>query len=235
MTNTPFDKAIYASGKTAMARKKASVPARLLASFAGELSDRWCIGAYFNGNSHTVARRPLRILDHGCGKGTDIEFFNTLPNVVATGYDPIHGPQWFDGGIYDVITSTYVLNTLPGEIRKQIMISMAANLERHALSLPNSQAFALVSVRHFEDIERCKKDNWERDVYGGYTTTRGTYQFGYEPEELAEELLANGFGQVHMLSKDPLIVVAFILKEASWMPIFNKTLKGSWIAGENQW
>lgn len=80
---------------TAMSRKKPSAPVRFLMRHG-----------YIRG----------RVLDYGCGKGTDADAMN------ADGYDPEYQPD--RQGLrpeYDTITCNYVLNVLPPEEREKVM------------------------------------------------------------------------------------------------------------------
>ena len=124
---TPIDM----SWMTAIKRKRLSAPIRYLIMI-GALQD-----------AHTM-------LDYGCGRGWDAD------NLGMDKYDP----HWFDDETcftktYDVITCTYVLNTIPlGDKRDSVV--------RRILSMLNVGGVAYITVR--------------RDIKNVGFTKRGTYQ-----------------------------------------------------------
>ena len=64
-----------------------------------------------------------RILDYGCGKGSDVEHWNSL-GYDATGYDPYWQPE-LPEGLFDVVTNFYVLNVIHG-VRDRIKMLKSA-------------------------------------------------------------------------------------------------------------
>ena len=117
---------------TAITRKAPSAPIRWL-------------------NSHNLLVGKL--LDFGCGKGTDAEFFE------MDCYDPHYFPER-PTGKYDTITCTYVLNvvhkTIGDEIVKQVLVLLSEG------------GVAYFTVR--------------RDIKKEGLTSRGTFQRNVERE-----------------------------------------------------
>ena len=225
MTNMPFSDDIIRSGKTAITRSRPSVPARMLAKLAKPLYNDICIGVILKKNENVVTRRTLDVLDYGGGKGADVKYLNTIEEFSVNGYDPIHGPRIISSpGGYDVVLSTYVLNTLPETKRYLALSSILEHLKRRAWM--NYRVFGMFTVRTAKDIERSKTDKWTKLYDGGYLTTKDTYQYGFTQTELASELLAAGFGQVHVLRNNPLVVAAFALAEASWLSCLGSLSRG---------
>jgi len=116
------------AGKTAITRTKLSAPVK------------WLV---HNGYLHPM----FKTLDYGSGKGYDAKFLG------FSAYDPNHGPYEIHGR-FDIITCTYVLNTVPEEEREAILADIYWHLT------PGGRAY--ITVRR--DI---KKPTW---------TKRGTFQ-----------------------------------------------------------
>lgn len=100
--------------------------------------------------------RSTRVLDYGCGHGTDLAHMRQL-NIPSDGYDPVFMPDP-PRGKFDVVFCTYVLNTIRhAKERDAILRKVVALLKRDGV--------ALISVR-----------NDRRHLKG--TTKAGTWQ-GY--------------------------------------------------------
>ena len=87
-----------------------------------------------------------RLLDYGCGKGFDAQYYR------MDAYDPYYAPQRPQGQ-YDVITCQYVLNVLEKEEEEKILEDIKNLLK------DNGRAYLTV----------------RRDIKDGYTA-KGTYQ-----------------------------------------------------------
>jgi len=92
---------IKVSARTAISRKTASKPTRLL-----------------------EAKGLLRglIIDYGCGKGADVEYLKEKGYKVV-GFDPNYRPTYslLVPNTYDTVLCNYVLNVVPPKIRHEIL------------------------------------------------------------------------------------------------------------------
>jgi SAM-dependent methyltransferase len=91
---------------------------------------------YLSAKTRTELSKPAReaiahfepgckILDYGCGKGSDVEHWNNL-GYHATGYDPNWFPQMPEPGEqFDVVTNFYVLNVID-KVRDRIEMLQSA-------------------------------------------------------------------------------------------------------------
>lgn len=55
---------------------------------------------------------PWKLLDYGCGDGSDAYWFNQRSDVFAFSYDPISKPHDYSDREFDVVTCSYVLNVI---------------------------------------------------------------------------------------------------------------------------
>jgi len=159
--------------RTARARKEPSLPLRMI-----------------------VNRLHGKIIDYGCGRGTDVEWLKARGYDVV-GYDPYwpeyNRPELLTDNTYDVVLCFYVLNiVLPGE-RHRILESIKRILK------PGGEAY--IAVR---DISEKVTGVPYAD---GVITPAGTFQKMFTPDEL-EELLRQHFEYVDTLNrKKPLLAV----------------------------
>ena len=95
---------------TAISRKCASKPLRLLLK------------------KTDIIEKNDRILDYGCGKGTDIEYLRRL-GCRAEGYDPYEPFGFSDPpeGKFNTVLMTYVLNVIPYERERNEALESALN------------------------------------------------------------------------------------------------------------
>lgn len=93
-----------------------------------------------------------RILDYGCGHGTDCKFLSKL-GYIAVGYDSYYKPQK-PRGKYDTILCTYVLNVLKDKDRKEVINDI------YTLLSENGNAY--ITVR--------------RDIHEPTLSAKGTFQ-----------------------------------------------------------
>jgi ATP adenylyltransferase len=130
---------------TAIARKAPSQPMRYL---------------------YASGRLQGRMLDYGCGRGTDAEAFG------MEGFDPFHRPE-LPAGPFDTVTCNYVLNVIPSEAERRAVLDSVL-----ALLAPGGVAY--VSVRN--DTRSLNgwtsKGTWQGDVgVPGATLLRSTSAF----------------------------------------------------------
>ncbi len=83
-----------------------------------------------------------RVLDFGCGTGTDVAFLRGQ-GIDITGYDPHYAPDW-PAGRFDTILCHYVLNVLLPEEQVQVLMAVAE------LLAPSGRAYFTVR----RDIKR---------------------------------------------------------------------------------
>jgi len=189
-----MDEATRLAGKTAIARKQASVPARLLQA---ELERTWGIDGL----------KPFEsIFDYGCGKGADIRFLSQHFSFVD-GWDPVYKPEpGLDvlkmkyGVPWDYLLMTYVLNVLPKLYRIEALEQAANFLPPHGQ--------ALITVRSKRSVEYSRSDKWKTkgDMF---VTQRGTMQRGFTGDEVARMALDAGFEGAHIVRNEPVIVLAY--------------------------
>jgi len=160
MIRSPSKQALAeASSKTAIHRSKPSLPARKVLG-----SDLTLLGS---------------VLDWGCGRGKDVAAYRE-GGLYAFGYDPAFIPK-LPVKKYDLITCTYVLNTLPPSRRKGCI--------QDALRFIKPNGYLFVTARSRQDIERGATRSW-RKTLDGYITSRGTFQHGFDQTELDNLVLS---------------------------------------------
>jgi len=145
------------SHKTAIARKTASKPARLL----------------IEGIKFTYP--VLSLLDWGCGKGQDVEYFKDHLNTVE-GYDPYYQPE-LPTHQFDIVTCSYVLNVIENKDERLKTL-------KDIFSFLKNRGILLLTVRSSKEVNRCaKKGKWE-EFNDGWLTYRRTFQKGFSSPEL---------------------------------------------------
>ena len=176
-----YDDIILSSKKTAITRKSPSRPTRLLVE-------------------KCLLERGKKILDYGCGKGTDVEYLNKLGFDVY-GYDINYFPDKsvLKDSYYDYVICNYVLNVVPLEVRYEILSIIYDALK------DGGKAF--ISVR---DISEGEINGYRYE--DGVITSKGTFQKLFTPEEL-EDLVSIYFRRTEIISKrQPLIVMGQKIK-----------------------
>ena len=159
--------------KTAIARKKPSLPLRLVLN---ELHGK--------------------ILDYGCGRGTDVNYLKSLGYDVY-GYD-LYWSEWYHPELltdntYDVVLCFYVLNVVPPWDREKILENIRRILK------PSGVAY--FAVRDTSEVVK------GTPYFDGVLTSSGTFQKLFTPDEL-EKLLRRYFGYVKILHKrQPLLAM----------------------------
>lgn len=134
------------SYKTAISRKKPSIPARYVAN---------------------ILRSQIQfksILDFGCGKGADVVYFNNC-GLEAFGYDRYFNPV-FPSKKFDLVTCTYVLNVIPSDFLRSLALEAA-------ICLIKTSGYILISIRPPQTIKT--KPCWTK-YNDGYITSRKTFQ-----------------------------------------------------------
>ena len=179
--------ALTMSGKSAMTRKRESVPARI---FHTRLAPPY-VRPYPN-------KLRGNVLDYGAGKGADYRYLKELGYIV-TGYD-----RYFSefatrpSQTFSVVLCTYVLNTLPIMHRRAVIEDVHGFLDERV------DSFALFSVRDRGSIDTSRMEPY-RD---GYITSKNTFQKPFTPGELAQELIDWGFNSVQVIESRPVILLA---------------------------
>ena len=69
-----------------------------------------------------------RVLDFGCGLGTDLEFLKNK-NIDVTGFDPYYKPE-VPTGKFDTIICNYVLNVLLPEEQSHVLMAISELLKK---------------------------------------------------------------------------------------------------------
>jgi 2-polyprenyl-3-methyl-5-hydroxy-6-metoxy-1,4-benzoquinol methylase len=121
---------IHFPEKTAISRSKPAKPMRIL----------------FEQN-----RLTGKMLDFGCGKGKDADFFKMAK------YDPFYFPETLENS-YDTITCQYVLNVLPIEQEKEVLLRIKYLLKEKGM--------AYITVRR--DLTKeglTRKKTYQRNVF----------------------------------------------------------------------
>ena len=137
------------SCRTAITRKQASLPART--EIIGALRVFEC----------------QSVLDWGCGKGKDVEFY--IENgYTAVGYDPAYQPDVIHDE-FDMVTCVYVLNVLPPPKRQACLEQMLARVKQGG--------YFCIAARSPQEIERSKTPLWH-PIDDGFMTFTGSFQTG---------------------------------------------------------
>lgn len=159
---------IKASKKTAIGGKATPILRKLLSE--GVIKPEWLILDYGKGKNRNV--NHLELLGFNV-EGFDINFDKTLPSRHE----------------FDFILCQYVLNVVLKESRKSIL--------RDIKLVSHSKTLILLEVRNTGQIEKaCKKATSEwltLDSEGGYITSRGTFQYGFQKNELQSFIESMGF------------------------------------------
>ena len=122
---------------------------------------------------------PL-VLDYGCGRGADIEFYRASGYMVS-GYDPepTFGYSEQPEGLFDLITITFVLNVIE-DVRERIGVL------RKAVGLLAPFGRILIATRSEKAIQsEAQKKHWPR-WQDGYISSesRRTFQKGLDHQTL---------------------------------------------------
>jgi Methyltransferase domain len=161
------DPTAAASFKTAIARPGRSAPAKELTPFIKSVL------------AESPPDRSQRgILNYGCGRGADVNYFRSL-GIDAAGYDP-HAPFGYaesPAGLFTVVTLIFVLNVLSTEEdRREAIRSAAARLA--------PQGALIVATRSTAAIQSAATRNGWRASGDGFLSLRGTFQHGMDAAEI---------------------------------------------------
>ena len=127
------------TGRTAIARKSLSVPAKWL-------EEQGALGG--------------RVLDFGCGRGGDVERLLEMDYDIE-GYDPVHGPPMPDGP-FDTIMCNYVLNVVDPDTEAEILRVISGLLS------PDGVAYLAVRqdvAHHGVEGSQTGAGTFQRDVH----------------------------------------------------------------------
>lgn len=140
--------------RVAITRTKPSRPARFLI-------EQGCVPA------------NATILDFGCGKGMDTRWF-VAQGYRARGYDPIsgYGERELPTEQFDVVFLNYVLNTLPTEAERLIVLWQAWDCVAPGGSL-------YLTVRMAPEVAREARVHGWHQHGDGWLTGAQTFQHGY--------------------------------------------------------
>lgn len=155
--------------KTAITRTKASKPAMDLAV-----------------NPILLEGIPkfARVLDYGCGKGADLDFWREgislgaySSNFEVVGYDKYQeGHTLAPEGLFDLVTLFYVLNVIDDPLTRQATVGLAASFVKPG-------GLLAIAARDEADIRQARTSLWE--VEGdGYRTGTGTFQCSVSEQQL---------------------------------------------------
>ncbi len=158
-----------ASFKTAIARRGPSAPATALRPFIERVL------------AESPSDPSMRgILDYGCGRGTDVDYFRSL-GIDTDGYDP-HVPFGFaasPSGLLMVVTLIFVLNVLPTvDARLEVLRRAAGRLAPDGVLIVATRSSAAVR-------NEAARRGW-RAWGDGFVSHegRGTFQHGMDAEEI---------------------------------------------------
>ncbi|GLY02154.1 hypothetical protein Acsp01_25330 [Actinoplanes sp. NBRC 101535] len=120
------------------------------------------------------------VLDHGCGRGSDVDFYRSM-GLVAAGWDPHpgFGATTEPGRLFDMVTNVFVLNVLPDPWQRIRAL-------RHAARFLEPGGHLLVVARSPVDIgPRAASASWPVHHDGFWSSTaKSTFQKGLTAEEI---------------------------------------------------
>lgn len=145
------------------------------------------------------------VFDYGCGTGKDAQYLESKGYLVNF-WDPYFFNKiplsGFKSQSYRTIFCTYILNVIPNNERNGVIKNIQRLLEK------NGKAF--FTVRTSSDIsDKAEKNGWKKEL-DGWITHRGTFQKGFNPDELSELITKDGF-KVRTISTNPVIIEAVMI------------------------
>ena len=161
-------------------------------------------------SARTIEKRSLvknHVFDYGCGTGKDAEYLKSKGYKINF-WDPhFHNekdPSKYPPHSFDTILCTYILNVIQKDERIDVIAKIGKLLH------PKGSIF--FTVRTDSEISyQVKRSNWIKQN-DGWISKRGTFQKGFNPNEL-ESLLQNcGYQHVKTVNHNPLIVMTTNLK-----------------------
>ena len=193
------NKVVIKSGHTAIRRKNGglSSPVRFLMRLG-----------YLDGKT---------IFDWGHGLGDDMVRLASYGWKVS-GWDPNHYVEGYSftahplkngnpNDMYDFIYCGYVLNILE-------TVKLRIDLIKDIFRFMPSHGQAAFAVRSHVDVSKSRTGKWN-SLNDGWITSQNTFQHGFTPAEVVLYLDKAGFENMHILKKDPVIVVA---RKKTWQP-----------------
>ncbi len=161
----------YSTHKTAMSRPEPSAIAKLVVK------------------NELFSLKNKRILDFGCGRGADVEFYKSQ-GLNAEGWDP-HRPFGYGvrpNGLFDVIVCAFVLNVLPNPYERIKALE-------DALSFLKNDGMLVAATRSPESIKNeGTHKKWERHNDGYWSSgERGTFQKGIGVNEISRMIKRLGY------------------------------------------
>ena len=166
------------SGKTAMHRSQPSLPAKILVE---------------------KIKIEGKLFDWGCGHQTDLNYF-LKSGIDASGWDPNHypgkAPTSYPPQTFSWVYCGYVLNTLPKEGREKVL--------KEIFNFLTPKGHLAISVRSAQEINSVRKPTWQ-PFNDGWITPKGTFQKGFEEDELKNYLKGAGFQNTQTVLTDPVV------------------------------
>lgn len=179
------------------------------------MSQDYCFEPHRTAIPRRATSRPLqefmeqglvagRVFHSGAGRPENPDRTVLDQNFETTHYDPHHGPVTRSGLCrrdFDTALSLYVLNVLPQEERANALRDIAMSV--------SVGGRALFAVRSSDDVQSNKKETWTvyQDGYAVPNHNRFTFQKGYTPDSLRQELLG-AFREVEILKSPKHVVMA---------------------------
>lgn len=153
------------------------------------------------------------VLDHGCGRGSDVEHYRAA-GLDVSGWDPHpgFGQTAEPDRQYDLVANVFVLNVLPDPWQRIQALQHAARFVR-----PGGHLF--VVTRSPADIDpRAAATNWPAHHDGYWSSeAKGTFQKGIPAEEiiaLAQWAGLRPVGEQALLAGSPAVGQAPLVKPA---------------------
>jgi 2-polyprenyl-3-methyl-5-hydroxy-6-metoxy-1,4-benzoquinol methylase len=152
------------------------------------------------------------ILDWGCGRGRDVEYFKEQ-GLKCEGYDPYYSPD-VPAGTFDFATCTYVLNVIDN-VSERIQCLNDVHMKLKC------GGCALITIRPATEIvNRAFNYDWSNGLFSnkrrkkewnicsdGYITTRGTFQSLMTMPVLIKLVEKCQFKAVHKIDNSKTVMV----------------------------
>ena len=141
------------------------------------------------------------ILDYGCGKGDDCNFYFSN-GLFINGYDPHYVPHLNTTLTYDIVSLTYVLNVIDTEQDRIITF-------KKALDRVKPGGMLIVTVRSEKSISyQASIKNWKFHNDGYITSeSKGTFQKGFSIQDLISYANYFNFTNIETLFNDDCVSI----------------------------
>ncbi len=153
-----------------------------------------------NMNSHKTAisrktgSRPLQdlivdklingdVLDYGAGKGADTKYLIDL-GYTAIGYDPYYTPD-MPQRKFDTVFCNYVINVISDYATRTALVNIL-------LSKCKRGGHVIITTRTTKEINKNAINGDWRSLNDGFLTSRGTFQIGFNSNDLIQYLPTGG-------------------------------------------